>query len=56
MSSIGTRLPRKVVESPYLDVIKRLYVWSSGLQFSDRLGSDRLTVVLDELKGLFKPK
>lgn len=24
------RLPRKVVESPYLDIIKRLYMWSLG--------------------------
>ncbi|KAK4831021.1 hypothetical protein QYF61_014909 [Mycteria americana] len=49
------RLPREVVESPPLEAFKRCDV-ALRTWFSDGLGSVRLTVELDDLKGLFQPK
>jgi len=46
------RLPRDVVESPSLEVVKRCL----GTWFSGGFGSVRLMVGLDDLTGLFQHK
>ena len=45
---------REVVESPSLEVFKICVGVGTG--FSGGLGSARLTVALNDLKGLFQPK
>ena len=47
------RLPREVVESPSLVVFNRRITVTLGTWFIGGLGSVRLTVGLDDSKGLF---
>ncbi|KAK4815922.1 LOW QUALITY PROTEIN: hypothetical protein QYF61_010179 [Mycteria americana] len=49
------RLPREVVESPSLEVLKDVWMRCLGTWCSGGLGSLRFTVGLDDLKGLFQP-
>jgi len=48
------RLPREVVESPSLEVIKNVYMWHFRIWFS-RNGGVEWMVELDDLRGLFQP-
>ena len=50
------RLPREVVESPSWRYLKDVQMWCLGTWFSGGLGSIRLTLGLDDLKGPFQPK
>ncbi|KAK4811143.1 hypothetical protein QYF61_019774 [Mycteria americana] len=50
------RMPREVVESPSWRYLKDVWMKCLGTWYSGGLGSARLTVGLDDLKGLFQPK
>ncbi|KAK4822229.1 hypothetical protein QYF61_011870 [Mycteria americana] len=49
------RLPREVVESPSLEVLKDVWMRCLGTWYSGGLGSVRFAVGLDDLKRLFQP-
>lgn len=53
-SGTGTGLPREVVESPSLEVLKKHGDVVEGHVLVDNIGG-RWTVGLDDLSGLFQP-
>ena len=52
----GKRLPREGVESPSPEGFKRRVDVAPGDTVSGGVGSARVTMALDHLKGLFQPK
>jgi len=48
------RLPREVVKSPSLEILKNMYMWHFRTWFS-RHGGVGWMVGLDDLRGLFQP-
>lgn len=49
-------LPREVVRSPSLEVLKDMQMWHLGTWFGGGLGSVRLAVGFDGLKDSFQPQ